>query len=161
MTAFLLRGAGLVLSTQWSVADPCAAELVLTFVDEIRRPGVTPAAALHAAQQHVRGLRTEDIRRRHDEVEKLFPRDSPEAGKLHAQRAWICWRAGMLDEAWDSAKLAEAPLRRIGLAAEVESLLRNLTAAKASPGFRELPRRPTTFESPEYWAAFQLIGRVT
>src|SRR5262249_32652732 len=55
MTTFLLRGAGLVLATQWSVLDAIAAEMTLTFVDEFRS-GTAPTEALRKAQQAARAL---------------------------------------------------------------------------------------------------------
>jgi CHAT domain-containing protein/tetratricopeptide (TPR) repeat protein len=157
MTAFLLKGAALVLSTQWSVADLCAAEMVLTFVDELRRGGA-PAMALRVAQKVARDMSVPRILDRINEVEAIFPIGSPEHAKLKLNRAWVCWHAGLLDEARQAARQAEAPLRRMGLAREVESLFRTLDEAQRTGG---PPPTERPFASPAYWAAFQLVGRAT
>src|SRR5262249_9804954 len=56
MTAFLLRGAGLVLATQWSVIDYCAAEFVLFFLEQVLDRHSPPAMALRLSQCYLRGL---------------------------------------------------------------------------------------------------------
>src|SRR5262249_54196047 len=60
MSAFLLRGAGLVLSTMWSVVDACAAEVVLQFLGELIDQGKPPVEALREAQRRARGLTWEE-----------------------------------------------------------------------------------------------------
>ena len=50
MTAFLLRGASLVLATQWSVEDRCAADLALSFLEQLLDHGLPPTQALRLAQ---------------------------------------------------------------------------------------------------------------
>jgi CHAT domain-containing protein/predicted Zn-dependent protease len=159
MTAFLLRGAGLVLSTQWSVMDLCAADMALTFVKEVSKPGVSPAAALKEAQRRLRATPPTAMRKRMRKVRTLFPAGSPEAGKVDAQLAWLCWRAGMFDEAVQAAEEAAPPLRAAGLGGEAEMLLDRTRHARS----RKLPEwfQSTGFDSPVFWGAFQLVGRVT
>src|SRR5262249_43987409 len=53
MNAFLVRGAGLVLATQWSVFDGPAAVMVTTFLSELLDNGVSDAEALRRSQQWV------------------------------------------------------------------------------------------------------------
>jgi CHAT domain-containing protein len=161
MTAFLLRGASLVLATQWSVLDACAAEMVLTFVDALLEQGTPPTEALRRAQARVRQMTTEDIVARHDEVQKLFPADEfpHEAGKLLARKAWVCHRAGLYREARDCAEQAAAPLRRVGRSADADQLL-VLTRG------RDVVVRPreyqiASFDHPLFWGAFHFVGRVT
>jgi CHAT domain-containing protein len=159
MSAFLLRGASLVLATQWSVHDHCAAEMVLTFVEEVRK-GTSPTEALRCAQARVRSMTAEEILARHDEVERLFPeKDFPhEAGMLLVSKAWFCRRAGLDREAVDCAERAVASLRQAGLGAEADRLL----ALTRSAG-HVVPVQPriNTFDHPVFWSAFQLVGRVT
>ncbi|MEP7362320.1 MAG: CHAT domain-containing tetratricopeptide repeat protein [Acidobacteriota bacterium] len=52
--AFLAAGASGVIATLWQVDDSATAYLVRAFYNGILRRGLTPAAALHAAQQAVR-----------------------------------------------------------------------------------------------------------
>jgi CHAT domain-containing protein len=158
MSAFLVKGAGLVLSTQWSVADSCAAGMVLTFVDQVRA-GARPAEALKTAQKEVRKLKAPAILARTDEVARLFPKGSHEHAKLQVNRAWVCLRAGMIDEARQAAEEARVPLRNLGLMREAQSLYRTLDETR-SPGFKPVKARLESFDSPVYWGAFQLVGRV-
>src|SRR5207247_2609648 len=99
MTAFLLRGASLVLATQWSVVDGCAFAFVLSFLEQVLEKGQSPTDALRHAQRHVRGLTFDDLLHRCAGVESEFPDDSVEKGKLLAQKAWLCREAGRPDEA--------------------------------------------------------------
>ena len=55
MTAFLLRGAGVVLSTQWHVYDLCAAPMALHFAEQVRA-GRSPVAAMRAARAELRAM---------------------------------------------------------------------------------------------------------
>jgi tetratricopeptide (TPR) repeat protein/CHAT domain-containing protein len=160
MSAFLLRGAGLVLSTMWSVVDACAAEMVLQFVAELIEKRQSPVEALRAAQQQARALTWEEYMRRSDEVQKMFDpdRNPQELSKLLAQKAWVSCRCGLAGEARDAAEQAAPFLRRAGLDAEAERLLA-LTRSDATlsgPARRALP-----FDHPLLWGAFQLVGRVT
>jgi CHAT domain-containing protein len=159
MTAFLLRGAGVVLSTQWNVMGQCAADVVLTFVDEVRKPATSPAAALKVAQDRLRKTPAAVMLARMEVVERQFSVGSPEAGKVLAQKAWLCCRTGLLDEAVAAAELAAPYLRESGLAAEADLLIDRARHARR----RMTPDRfeQAGYESLIFWGAFRLIGRVT
>src|SRR5207302_10600372 len=68
MTAFLLRGAGLVYATAWPVEGPLAAEMVLAFLAALERPGGSPAEAMRAALQAGRSLSHETVEQRRREL---------------------------------------------------------------------------------------------
>jgi CHAT domain-containing protein/tetratricopeptide (TPR) repeat protein len=119
MSAFLMRGAGLVLATQWSVEDASAAELVVTFVSELLVGGAAPAEALRRAQRRARTLTAAQVQAREDELlRQLRQTDPAGADKVR--------RRGALR---DLCKVAD--------------------------------EGPTPYDHPVYWAAFQLVGRVT
>jgi CHAT domain-containing protein len=158
MTAFLLRGAGVVLSTQWSVLDMCAADMVLTFAQEIRKPGTSPAAALKTAQTQLRNTAPLEMLKRMDGVSAQFREGSIESAKLLQQRAWLCLRAGLLDEALASAGRAAAPLRDFGLRADADELTE--TTRKAAKDALPTWFQRTGFDNPVFWSAFQLVGRI-
>jgi CHAT domain-containing protein len=149
------RGAGLVLATQWSVIDLCAAEVVLHFADAIVRPGVGPTQALRDAVTHVRRLTLDQLLARCDEARKLFPPDRYpiEAGRLLALKAWLCRGAGKDSEAQTCVREAVTPLRRAGLETEAEQLLRAQSGGQ--------PYRIKDFDHPIFWGAFHFVGRVT
>jgi CHAT domain-containing protein len=86
MTAFLLRGAGVVFSTQWSVLDMCAAPMVITFAQQVRQ-GASPATALKTAQKQLRETKVRDMLDRMREVQNCFAEKTPEWGQVVAQRA--------------------------------------------------------------------------
>jgi CHAT domain-containing protein len=157
MSAFLLRGAGLVLSTMWGVVDACAAEVVLQFVEGVIDRTKPPVEALQEAQRRVRRLTWEDYERRSAEVERMFDlNEHPlELSKLLAQKAWVSTRCGLVDEAREAAVAAAPLLRRYGLNEEAERVI----ALTGRPGPRT--RRKHPFDHPVIWATFQLVGRVT
>jgi CHAT domain-containing protein len=156
MTAFLLRGAGVVFSTQWSVVDMCAAPMAVSFARQVRA-GIDPMTAMRTAQQHLRKMTVPEGLAQMKQVRELFPAESVEAAKLRAQEAWLCWRAGLFDDAVLAAREAAAPLRGAGLNDEAELLLDRTQHAQT----RGLPGwvAQTGFDSPVFWAAFQLVGR--
>lgn len=88
MTAFLLRGASLVLATQWSVIDHCAAELVASFLTGLVTAGASPTEALRQAQRWVRDVTPARIVERCGQVAALFPADENphEAAKVEAMK---------------------------------------------------------------------------
>jgi tetratricopeptide (TPR) repeat protein/CHAT domain-containing protein len=165
MTAFLLRGASLVLATQWSVVDACAAEMVLTFTRELLRKGTSPTDALRQAQARARALTAEEVLARCDDVLKQFPADAApeEAAKVEALAAWVCRRAGLASLAREHGEKAERLLRRLHRDAEADRIAALTRSGRAgveecrlgSPGLD----RPV-FGHPVFWSAFQLIGRV-
>jgi CHAT domain-containing protein len=163
MSAFLLRGAGLVLSTMWSVVDHCAAEMVLRFVAELIDQGQPPAEALRRAQIRARNLTWEEYDERSVQVLAMCdPQENAiEVGKLFAQKAWLSSRCGLVEEAHEAAQRAAPLLRRAGLELEAERLMA-LTrggGVLARP-LRQKPRA-CPFDHPIIWGAFQLVGRVT
>jgi CHAT domain-containing protein len=160
MSAFLLRGAGLVLATQWSVLDACAAEMALTFVEQLVQQGRPPTEALRAAQRRARSMDAELILARCEELAKRFPKDDfpHEAAKVHAQAAHVGFKAGLATLAREHAAASERLLRRVGQDAEADQL------AAATRAAANLPRenyRVRSFDHPLFWSAFHLVGRVT
>jgi CHAT domain-containing protein len=160
MTAFLLRGASLVLATQWSILDDCAAAMVLTFMDALLKQGTTPTESLRRAQTRVRLMKTEEIIARLDEVLRLFPvQEYPhEAAKLLTIKADLCRRAGQHREARDCAECAAAPLRRVGRGEVAERIL---SLARHPEMVGPAEHKIVNFQHPLFWSAFQLVGRVT
>ena len=146
----------MVLSTQWSVADGCAAEMVLEFVDKMHNGKCSPAEALTAARDRVRRMTDDDILKRLDEAGKLFDAGSLERAKVDASRAWICWRAGLIDEVEAAAQRAAPVFREAGLFEDNQSLV-NLCQASRS-GIKPV-KQDISYDSPVYWGAFQLLGR--
>lgn len=157
MTAFLLRGAGLVLSTMWSVDDHCAAEVVTAFLDELLRNRASPPLALRRAQARVRGLRPADLSMREGQLLASFPREEHphEAASIHRRAAMRCLSAGRHREAAEHGRRAAEALRFAGDPDAAEAVLRLATAPS-----RGRPREDD-YDHPIYWSAFQLIGRVT
>lgn len=157
MTAFLLRGAGLVLSTMWSVDDHCAAEVVTGFLDELLRNRASPSLALRRAQARVRGLRPEDLTMREGQILASFPREEypHEAASIHRRAALRCMGAGRHREAAEHGRQAAEALRFAGDPDGADAILR----LAAGPS-RHRPREDG-YDHPIYWSAFQLIGRVT
>jgi tetratricopeptide (TPR) repeat protein/CHAT domain-containing protein len=154
MTAFLLRGASLVLATQWSVEDRCAAEMVLSFLDDTLNSATPPTQALRLAQRKARAMTPDDLLQRWESVEKGLPDDSPEKAKLLLHRAWLCHQAGRSAEARHYAELAGPALRHAGLARECDQALAAIRNDSAPPARRD------NYDHPVFWAAFQLVGRV-
>ena len=157
MTTFLLRGAGLVLSTMWSVDDHCAAEMVACFLDELLRNQASPSLALRRAQARVRGLRPEDLSHRERQLLASFPREEypHEAASIHRRAAMRCLSSGRHREAADHGRQAADALRFAGDPDAAEAILRLATGPS-----RGRPREDD-YNHPIYWSAFQLIGRVT
>jgi CHAT domain-containing protein len=156
MSAFLLRGASLVLATQWSVIDCCAAEMVLTFVDQMRQ-GALPADALRQAQAAARKMDAATILARCEEVRREYPDDSHEAANIRAQEAWVSEQAGMETLAKEHAAAAERLLRRLHRETETD----RLAALLRGEGCKSKLRRLHSFDHPIFWGAFHLVGRVT
>jgi CHAT domain-containing protein len=155
MTAFLLRGAGLVFATQWSVVDGCAAEMVLAFLSEMIDRRNPPTVALRTAREQVRRMTLDDLLNRWQDVESVLGESSTDRGKLQAQIAWLCRRAGRVLAARHYAEQAATGLRRAGMTDQADQLLA-LTRNSAG-GEAELE----SFDHPIFWGAFQLVGRVT
>jgi tetratricopeptide (TPR) repeat protein len=158
MTAFLLRGASLVLATQWSVEDRCAAEMVLAFLEQMLNHGTPPTDALRLAQRQARQMTADDVLQHWDMIEKGLPDDSAEKGKLLAHRAWLCHRAGRSAEARHYAALAAPALRHAGLQREAERTMVVISHGVVSLAASGAGRG--SFDHPVFWAAFQLVGRV-
>ena len=159
MSAFLLRGAGLVASTMWSVLDGCAALMVLDFVSGVIDRKLPPVEALAAAQANLRGLAAEPFLEKLAEVEKMFPKDRYpiEAAKLLGQKAWTLRRAGRYGESREAAETAVPLLRDRKMESAAQTLERYAERCRR-------PDRPTAgegcFDHPVFWGAVQLIGRV-
>ena len=158
MTAFLVRGASLVLATQWSIDDACAAEMALQFVRHLMIHRTSPAHALKFAQQYVRELTISEILERQAQVERALAWDMPELAKLRAKRARTHLRAGHLEEALKAAEFAIPVLRRSGMALSAGALHRDI---QCSSKIEDLDPSSRPYDSPPYWGAFQLVGRVT
>ncbi|MCY2936618.1 MAG: CHAT domain-containing protein [Planctomycetota bacterium] len=154
-TAFLMRGAGLALSTSWSVDDCSAAEFVTTFLKEILQNRLSPTLAMRKAQAHVRGLASEKLALREQQLLRLFPaRDFPfEAASIHRRAAWRLLRSGQPDEALEQGRLAAEALRLTGDTATASAMLDGLKTSILSQSAPD-------FDHPIYWSAFRLIGRV-
>jgi CHAT domain-containing protein len=155
MTAFLLRGAGLVFATQWSVVDGCAAEMVLAFLAEMIDRKSPPTVALRRAREQVRRMTLDDLLDRWQDVDSVLGEASSDRGKLQAQIAWLCRRAGRISEARHFAEQAVSGLRSGGLSNQADKLLAMTRDGTAGEIERE------SFDHPIFWGAFQLVGRVT
>jgi CHAT domain-containing protein len=164
MTAFLLRGASLVLATQWSVVDGCAAEMMLTFLDRLLEQGKSPTDALRLAQRQARALHRDDIRHRWSEAQRAMAGEFTEVenGKALAQQALLAQQSGEDAEARDLAGRAAGLLRRAHMNVEADRLLA-ATRAEAGLVATGPAGRPRAcpFDHPIFWSAFQLVGRVT
>ena len=156
MSAFLLRGASLVLATQWRVLDACAAEMAIKFVTEWAS-GARPADALRSAQRLLRQMTTEEILARYDQALRLFPSaDCPhESAALHREAALLSRLSGRNAEAKAHAVHAAQAFRRAGRSEEADRMvaatrhLAPLAGSELSSGY----------DHPIFWGAFQLIGR--
>lgn len=158
-TAFLLRGAGLVLATQWSVIDACAAEMVVAFREALQA-GAAPIEALRRAKSHVCKLDADTILGGCADVLSRFPAsDFPhEAAKTHTTFARVCQRLCRQTEAEDHAERAARLLTRLGKPRDAEWLLE---AVKSTRHIGKRDAHPVSFDHPIYWGAFHLSGRVT
>jgi tetratricopeptide (TPR) repeat protein/CHAT domain-containing protein len=157
MSAFLLRGAGLVLATQWSVLDHCAAEMVTTFLEALVNRGVSPTDALRLAQQRARTISPREIEERCEEVLQLFPEQQYpcEAAQIHTLATKAARNAGRWAGAREHGPRAEALPRPAGGKAE------RVGALSREGCWTRNPERGGDYDDPLYWAAFQLVGRVT
>jgi CHAT domain-containing protein/tetratricopeptide (TPR) repeat protein len=165
MTAFLLRGASLVLATQWSVVDGCAANMVLAFLEQLLHRNLPPTEALKAARAEARQLTVDDLLHRWEEVEEVLDeaaRDEKDAkvdkGKFLTHKAWLCRQAGREGEALQLAEQADPLLRAGGLEGPADRLL---AVMRGTGGLDPRDIRLRSFDHPVFWGAFQLVGRVT
>jgi CHAT domain-containing protein/tetratricopeptide (TPR) repeat protein len=158
MSAFLLRGAGLVLATQWSVLDHCAAEMVTTFLEALVNRGVSPTDALRLAQQRARTISPSETEERCEEVMKLFPEGQYpcEVAQIHSLAIKAARVAGRWAGAREQGRRTEA-LRRLAGGEEAE----RVAALSGEGRLAREPDRGGEYDDPLYWAAFQLVGRVT
>ena len=76
---------------------------------------------------------------------------------MHAQATFVSKRSGLDSAARHHGACAAALLRRLDCGAEADRILA-LTRAGATTTRRAYQRG---FDGPTFWAAFQLIGRVT
>jgi CHAT domain-containing protein len=160
MSAFLVRGAALILATQWRVHDYCAAEIVTSFLTEFLRNNVPPTAALRRAVRRARALSADEIERRCTEALRLFrpERMYPhEVARIHKQAALAALWSGKESLVRQHGPQAVRALRDVEAVEETEEL----EGALAGGTPRADPSRSNRYEDPVYWAAFQLIGRVT
>jgi CHAT domain-containing protein len=161
MSAFLLRGAGLVLATQWSVIDACANRMLLTFLDRYLA-GAEPVAALRQAQRQIRELPPDAILRHCEEVLAQFPETSRpyEVINICVLAVRVCKRTGRLDDARDWFQKIVSLHRQLGQPLKDEekqyAQLKKDAASRAEAQWRG----PANFDHPVFWSAFQLVGRV-
>ena len=163
MSAFLLRGASLVLATQWSIGDLCAAEIGVTFLAELVSGGKTPTKALSTAQMRARQITAEEVLARCDELKKLkFPeRDFPyEAAKLNIEAEQACLKASDWRGAKNYAILAGRSLRSVGLHNEADQVEAYPDKIKQHGAPSCSNQQAYVYEHPIHWAAFHLVGRV-
>jgi hypothetical protein len=132
-TAFLLRGASFVLATSWSVADRCAADLALSFLDRLLAGDCSPTRALRQAQRTVRGLSLDDVLHRQEEVERATPVGSPDRAGLLASKAQLCWRFGRASEGRHFAEATAPALRGAGLGDVADGLLEQARSLRPAP----------------------------
>jgi CHAT domain-containing protein/tetratricopeptide (TPR) repeat protein len=164
-SAFLRRQAGLVLATQWSVVDPCAATIVLSFVSGFRLKGLTPAESLRLGIRHAKQLTFDDIRDRVAEA-----RDTAIDSLRHSRHAWEVARqlgqAALLgDWVGDSDTVVRFGgqsgrlWREVGDHEEATRMESLVSRHKAPQNQNASPS--SHFANPMFWAAFRLIGRIT
>jgi CHAT domain-containing protein len=169
MAAFLLRGAGVVLATAWSIDDHYASEVVAAFFHQMLRERVSPSQALAQAQQQARAMADQHIQNRCRELLAMFPEDRfpHEARKVCAAGLRSALRARRYDDAREHARHLAVALRCLGAdeeARRLETVLRegrDLHAATDAPEQGESCLHHPGHDDPIYWGAFQLIGRVT
>ncbi len=155
-TAFLLRGASVVLSTHYSVIDIVASLLMDTFTQEMRR-GTPPTLALRAAQKKVRAMTVGEAVEHSDKVrayvKEKVGEDSYDARKVEGQLMRLYRRAGDV-----GAALACLPriYRKGGESAMNRAKQRLQSQAKGNPDYDK-----RAFDHPYYWSAFHLSGRMT
>lgn len=161
MTAFLLRGAGTVLATQWCVNDASAAVFTLDYLTHLRA-GATPLAALREARRRVKGMRTDEVVRTSDRVVEAFPEAAYplEAAKSHFQAGIAAHWAENEPKAKTHFATAERLLKDQGMADEAERIAALLRSPRAALSWLNV-NRIARFDHPVHWGAFHLIGRVT
>jgi hypothetical protein len=160
MNAFLLRGAGLVLATQWSVVDACANQMLLTFVERYLA-GADPVVALRKAQRQMRELPAEAIVRHCQDVLAQCPETSRphEAINICALAVRVCKRNNRLDDAADWFRQLANLRRQIGQPLDdEEETYAHLRKCKGTADAQW--RGPANFDHPIFWGAFQFVGRV-
>jgi CHAT domain-containing protein len=167
MSAFLARGASLVMATQWSVSDPFAAEVILHFIEEVRDKGTRPTIALRNALAHGRNLSPAVLLPRCEELLKRFtPETHPhEAARLliHCARAqWLLHpdfdRVPLLSRAVDLLQLRETK-KKDGSGLTLADILADKHLWRTTNSTMGKPTGPM-FDHPIYWAAFHLVGKV-
>jgi CHAT domain-containing protein len=77
--------------------------------------------------------------------------------KLHAQAAFVSKRAGLEAAARHHGDEAARLLRRLDLGNDADRIL----ALTRSAATTDRPSLKRSFDCPTFWAAFQLVGRVT
>jgi len=161
MTAFLLRGAGTVLATQWCVNDASAAVFTLDYLTHLRA-GAKPIVAIREARRRVRGMATDEVVRTSDRVVATFPEAAYplEAAKSHFQAGIAAHWAENEPKAKTHFATAERLLKDQGMSDEAERIAALLRSPRTGAHVAEL-HRVARFDHPVRWGAFHLIGRVT
>jgi len=162
MSSFLVRGASLVLATQWSVDDLCAAEMVRTFVHELVSKGQTPTDALWAAQQRAQQITTVEAEALCQTLlqNKFPPADFPhEAAKLNAQAVRACLKRGNVVGARHYAHKAATVLRTVGMRGEADQIAAAPNSCEPPAAGRSSRGRDPMYDHPVFWSGFQLVGR--
>jgi CHAT domain-containing protein len=163
MSAFLLRGAGLVLGTHWSVDDHCAAEMVTTFTTELVQNGANPTDALNAAQERVFQItegQVEEWCNTLKETKYKGKEFGHEVAALNKRATRACLRSGNLTGAKHYAREAVALLRSVRRDDEADNLEEQVNEAERQNAEKKDPNTPA-YTHPMYWSAFYLVGRVT
>jgi CHAT domain-containing protein len=151
-----------VLATQWSVIDGCAATMMDAFYERRLQHGDTLPAALRAAQARVRNMQRADIEAVTRSLHERFrAANRPlEAARVAAGAMLACRDAGRRDlaESWRAAALKDCAADRAlsGLAAQVRGAATNAP----SPAAACHPMALANWQSPLYWGAFQIYGRI-
>jgi CHAT domain-containing protein len=144
MTAFLLRGAGLVLATQWNVADHFAARTVDAFARELVA-GSLPTEALRRALAATRGLSPTDVSADCDVVLSRYA-----GGQFPHETAQVL----------NVQAVAEAAAGHHTRARELRDRARALSSTTGLTRSRGAGGPATGYNDPFVWAVFQLTGRV-
>jgi CHAT domain-containing protein/tetratricopeptide (TPR) repeat protein len=160
MTAFLLRGASLVLATRWCVSDLYAAEVVIGFLERVVKGRKSSALALREAQKAARTITAERVLQRCEEGRERFPAEAfpQEAKKIELTAALTSWRLGRKQDAQHFAGRAAVIMRHLRQHAQAEYVQ---SFVQEAPPFDPQQVKQALFEHPVYWSAFELIGRAT
>ena len=144
MTAFLLRGAGAVLSTQWNVPDHFAARVVDSFA-RAATGGRSPVAALNGAVAAARRMTPDEavadcsaLSTRYNAAE--YPHESARV---------LCTQAGM-----------EEAAGRTDTARELRSRAAEIIGGNTCSTMRGVSGFGGAYDNELVWAVFQLTGRV-